>query len=305
MKKVNLLSQINYAVNEYKLNGRSKKFEELCQQVIDSQNAANNVKFASVLVKTAADMDVLAHGKVVLEYGTAQDNYNFARLVKGADTRAHRDKIIASGSIEYNVSAGKSFGLNDGLTKEYVNKHGEVISRFGGITSNYEYLKNNKIANFDKTLHLEKIIESKDATYNLKVGKNIKGIDIEPHSKIVAEFGTAEQNYEFLQIQGSNTTRHLIAIAKSQDVVTNLRCLIEQPINPKTFAKHVKIVFSSTDNEAKYEAVVWAKSKGYLNQLAECVPEIVQFVKDVKANKILVGSKNFRFLDKNDIEYRR
>lgn len=305
MEKLNLAKYINYAINEYRANGLSERFEQYCQQIIESQNAKYNIKFTRAVVKVAEDMDVLLHGKVVLEFGTAEDNYDFARMIKGADTRAHREKIIESNSVEYNLYCGKSIELKDGLEEEYVNKHGAIITKHGGPMFNYEFINKNKIANLDKNPHTQAIFESGSSLYNLKVAKKISGIDIEPHSLIVAKYGTADENFKFLSIDGCNTNRHLMAIVKSNDVITNLRCLVELPVNQKTLAKHLRVVFNGSDNEAKYEAAVWANRKKILRELINYMPEIGDFVQGVKSKTIIAGRKEYRFLKRDDLNFNK
>ncbi|MBQ3503003.1 MAG: hypothetical protein IJA72_05025 [Clostridia bacterium] len=307
-QKVNLARQTNYAINEYRANGLSERFNQICKLIIETQNADYNIRFAKAVVKVARNMDVLAHGRVVLEFGSAEQNYDFARFIKGADTRAHREKIIESGSVEYNLYAGKSYELKDEFQEEYVNKHGAVVSKTGGPMFNYTFINNNKISTLDRQPHIDNIIQSRSSLINLKVAKNIEGIDIEPHSKVVAQFGSAEENFEFLLIDGSNKTRHQTVIAQSQDVIMNLRCLIEFPVSSKKILqKQLDVIFSGTDNEAKYEAFVWLKTKTNLKtqeDFDKYLPKVGQFIRDVKANKIVVGRREFRYLNRDDAGFK-
>ena len=169
MQKVNLLKCINYAINEYRANGLSERFQQLCKEVIDTNNPGHNIKFAKCLIKVAHDLDVQAHGRVILEYGSAEDNYDFARLFRKADSRAHREKIIESGSVEYNLYAGVGNEIKDKLSEEFVNRHGEIVAQYGGVIYNYNFLKNNKTQNLDKKPHITNIIESKTMMFPIYI----------------------------------------------------------------------------------------------------------------------------------------
>ncbi len=294
MKKFLVSRHINYALNEYQKNGVSDFFKQLCQEVIDSRDPRSNYLFAKTMLRVTKEIDVLAHGRVVLEYGDAEANYDFARTIKGADCRAHRDKIIELGSVEYNIYAGKSVELKDSLAEEYVNKHGQVILDKGGFCTAYQYIRRNKVEGLNKQPYLDKIIATQDPQYNLKTAQNVEGIDIEPHSKIVAQYGDAEQNFLFLAVAYCNAKRHLNAIIKSGDPVVNLRCLIE--VKDCNYIKHMQAVFDSNNNECKYEAVMWANRKGYLREFNKYVPAIKDFVQEFKAGNIKLTTLCYKFL---------
>lgn len=294
MSKFLVSRHINYALNEYSKHGITDYFRQLCQEVIDSHDARSNYLFAKTMLRTTRDIDVLAHGRVVVEYGDAEMNYNYARTIKGADSRAHRDKIIETGNVEYNIHAGRSAELKDGLAKEYVNKHGQVILDKGGFCTAYQYIRRNKIEGLNKQPYLDKIIATRDPEYNLQTAQNVEDIDIEPHSKIVAQYGDAEQNFLFLSVSDCNTKRHLNAIIRSGDPIVNLRCLIE--VKDCNHIKHMQAVFNSDDNACKYEAAMWANRKGYLKEFVNYVPAIKDFVKEFKDGNIKITTLCYKFL---------
>ena len=75
----------------YKLANKDLNFIDVKEHgkvIIDSKNVWYNLLFAQL-----DGADVLAHGEVVMEYGTAYDNDSFCCYVSGADKEKHREVI--------------------------------------------------------------------------------------------------------------------------------------------------------------------------------------------------------------------
>ena len=129
--------------------------------------------------------DVLAHGKVVIDSGSARDNYLFAKNIKGANILAHEKVVIDSGDVKYNYKFAYSIEGADVLA------HGKAVIDSGDVEYNYEFAKNIKGA--DVLAHGKVVIDSGDAKYNYLFAKDIKGADILAHCKVV--FGNGDEGY--------------------------------------------------------------------------------------------------------------
>ena len=75
------------------LDKNSAEFKQICQNVIDTNNAELNYLFA----RNVEGADVKKHGEVVLRSKDPSLNYLFATEVVGADIEAHKDVIAQSG----------------------------------------------------------------------------------------------------------------------------------------------------------------------------------------------------------------
>ena len=130
--------------------------------------------------------DVLAHGKVVIDSGSARDNYLFAKDIKGADVLAHGKAVIDSENASYNYLFARDIKGADILA------HGKVVTDSGDEMDNYLFAKN--IYGADVLAHGKVVIDSGDARYNYLFAKNIEGADVLAHCKVVFENGDEGYN---------------------------------------------------------------------------------------------------------------
>lgn len=284
MKGFEINKQIKQAQDEYRENGLSDKFIKLGIEVVNTKNPEQNYRYA----KEVKGADILLHGNVVAMYGNAEINYDYT-YINGADTLKHRKRIIELGDVKYNILAGKT--IKDKYMEEYVNLHGKIVLEKGSLYDNFKYMVRNNIPTFNKDAHLNKIIESKDVYFNLKCAKKIQGADILAHGRVIIENGSAISNFMFLQIEGSDLLSHLEAIINSKDEVVNAKCITE--VEGCNIIRHARVVFNGADNNLKFEVLNWAKLHNKLNELKQ-LPQVNQFIEDIKIGRIKLNNNDYQ-----------
>lgn len=257
---------VHEARNEYSRNGKSEHFNRICDVVYHNATIKGLISFAS----SVEGVDIRHFGKIVLEEGTAEDNFEFA-LINGADTRAHRDRIIKSRDIEINILAGKQ--INDNYREEYVNKHGAIVLQ-GTPYQNYKYIRHNKTQMLDKRAHLNKIIESGDLYINRLCAKDIEGADISAHAKVILASKSPMDNFAFAKINGADVFRHLDVVINYGGARLNFDAL--QEFKQCNELGHLTAIYNSEDNETKYDCLQWLKATNRIQQMRmHCVRRFI------------------------------
>ncbi|MFQ6724340.1 MAG: hypothetical protein ACLRFE_03305 [Clostridia bacterium] len=267
---------INRARNEYITNGKTDKFKNLCNMIMDENNVSHIIMFTN----SVPGIDVREFGLIVLRDGSAEQNFEFA-LIDGADTKAHREVIIKSLDVEANLKAGKQ--ISDEYIDEYVNRHGKVVLR-GTPYQNFKYLKHNKSSQLDKQSHLNMIIAKGNTFINTLCAKEIKGADILAHGEMVISSKEVQPNFHFAKIKGADTQRHLDIVSQYGNAYENFEVLTTFR-NSCNIKKHVQNIFSSKDNEVKYNCLMWLREMGIMDKLKSCY-ELQKFVHDINSGKI-------------------
>ena len=270
-----LKEYITKSNDEFKQNGASNAFKQICKLILEDANISQVIEFA----KNVEGVDILPFSKYVLENGNVQQNLELM-CIHGCDSKAHRDFIIDSQDIEYNLKAGK---VRDNYFEEYTNRHGDIVVN-GSAYQNYKYLEHNKSKKLNRQRHLDVIINSKNASLIVQCAKNIEGIDIGALEKVIIDSKNIRANILFAGISGADVKAHLDVALQFGDSCDNFDVLKEFG-NKCDMQKHALAVFKSKNNEDKYNCLMWLRKAGIVEQFASC-KEMQKFIRDLDAGKI-------------------
>ena len=231
-------------------------FNSLCDKIENEANINQIIMFVNRVPNT----DIKKFGLFVAEHGTAQQNFEFA-CIPNSDTRMHRDIILSSQDIEYNLRAGKQ--IDDEYREDYVNKHGAIVLN-GSPYQNFKFVSGNKAQSLQIKLHLDKIIESKNAYINYLCAKEIPKADILAHGQAVIDSNDVSSNYAFARIDGCARSKHLELIANLGTPYDNMEVLKSFTNCKKSI--HVINIFSSDDTDVKLECLKWLEQQNLLEK---------------------------------------
>lgn len=282
------------ANKEFKQNGYSNTFKQICKLILENANINQMLEF----VKNVDGVDITPFSKRVLANGDVQQNLNMM-YVNGCDTKRHRDFIIESQDIECNINAGR---LVDEYFEEYANKHGAIVA-MGTAYQNYKYLERNKSKALDKQRHLDVIINSKNMNFIVKCAKNIEGIEVLKLARLVIDSKDVRGNIAFASIKGMDIKAHLDVVWQLGDARDNFDVLKEFG-DKCDIQKHVLAIFKSKDNDFKYCCLMWLRKVGIVEQFASC-KELQKFIKDLDAGKVKIDYEFIDFLDECDDNFVR
>jgi len=278
--------QVNYlickAINEYNENGNSEEFDKTCTSILQHADVKQVIRFA----QRVKGVDLKKFSDVVLHQGSVEQNFEFA-TIEGCDSRPHRQKIIESGNVEFNLRAGKQ--IKDDYRDIYINRHGAVVVN-GSAYDNFKYLKNNNSQTLNKQPHFDKILTSGNAYINYTCAKEIKGADILAHGQVVIDSKDCVINLSFARIKGSDTAKHLEVVLRYGKPIDNFEVITQ--FNNCNMIRHLNKIFKSDDNETKYECVKWLEEQDLLKKFRG-LPLINTFIQQVKKGEILIETQNF------------
>lgn len=267
---------IKNAEIEFKQNGNSLKFNNICDYVLTNESIPHIIEFASKI----SGVDIKKFGLMVARDGTAEQNLQFARI-SGSDSRMHRDIIIQSGDIDVNFKAGKQ--INDEYREEYVNKHGAIVLN-GTPYQNLKYIANNKAKSLNKQPHFDVIIKSKNAYINYVCAKEVAGANILAHGQVVIDSNDVATNLSYAHIAGADVNAHLDIVLDYGTAYQWLEVL--KTFNTCNKTKFVIKIFESNEDEVKIECLRWLESKGLLEK-AKNLDSIKDFIEDLQNGYIL------------------
>lgn len=282
---------INRAMIEFSRNGNSDKFETICKEIINNANINQMITF----IKNVQGANILPFSMAVLERGDARQNFEMA-CISGSDSKAHRDFIINSQDIECNLLAGKV--INDKYRDEYVNKHGDIVLK-GTAYQNYKYLKNNRSSALNRQRHFDMIIDSGILYINHICAKDIAGANVLEHGKVILDSRRVPDNIAFARIKGADVKAHLNIVLQYGTANDNFDVL-QMFGNRCDMQKHVFNIFESNDNEVKYNCLMWLRQTNLINMFESC-KALQKFIQDLYDGKISIDDITNE--DKDDYIY--
>lgn len=204
--------------------------------------ATRDLKYNGIIIGSCVNNQFdKEHEKVIIEDGSAEDNYLFAINVREADVLSHAKAVLNSGDDMYNYYFAKNVEGADIL------EHGKKVIESKNALYNYLFARDIKGA--DMLSHEKIVLESKDAKINYKFAKNVEGADMVEHKKVVAENGDAEYNYLCCLLgDGTDDYKNRVAVLNSKDVKYNFLLALKFP-QSELFEKHYKAVLNSGDEE--------------------------------------------------------
>ena len=274
------------ANNEFRKNGKTEAFKQICELILKNANIEQMIEF----LKNVEGVEVLPFSRYVLENGDAQQNLKMM-YIKSCDSKCHRDFIIESQDVECNLYAGKN---GDRYFEEYVNKHGEIVAK-GTAYQNYKYLERNKSKMLNKQRHIDVVIESKNEPLIVQCAKNIEGVDILRLGRLIIDSKKVVNNIAFAHIKGADIKAHLDVVLSFGDPYDNFD-VIKEFGDKCDISKHLLAIFKSKDNETKYNCLMWLRKIGIVEQFASCAA-LQKFIKDLDGGKIKL---DYDFIDECD-----
>ena len=271
---------IKNANEEFNQNGNSEKFKYLCNKVLTDGSINHIISFASEV----NGVDIKSFGLIVASNGNAEQNFKFAKI-QGCDSRLHRDKILQSGDVEYNLRAGKQ--LKDNYREEYVNKHGAIVLT-GTAYQNLKYITENTIETLNRQAHFDAIIKSNNAYINYICARQVKDADILAHGQVVIDSKDVHANFAFASIAGADVKSHLNTILEFGTEYDCLEVLRSFDCADKT--KFVIKIFDGCDDEVKIKCLKWLESKNLL-QKAKRLDTIYDFIEQLKLGYVSDATK--------------
>ena len=104
--------------------------------------------------------------------------------------------------------------------KEIIEKYEENILSLKNAELSYAFAKN--IEGVDVKAHGKVVIESKNPEWNYKFAKDVKDADVKAHEKVVLESKNPEWNYDFAKdVKGADVIAHGKVIIESKDSTYN------------------------------------------------------------------------------------
>lgn len=282
---------INKAIIEFTRNRHSEKFEQICTFILENANINQMIVF----IKNVEGTNIMPFSKFILNHGTVEQNFEIA-CIQGSDSRAHREMIINSQNIQYNLLAGKV--IKDEYCDEYINRHGDIVIK-GSAYQNYKYLKNNKSKALDKQRHFDVIINSKSLHINHICAKDIAGADVLAHGRVIINSKDVITNMAFARIRGADIKSHLDVVLQYGSANDNFDALKEFD-SCCEMHKHIYNIFASSDNQTKYNCLIWLQQTNLLQQVKSSLL-VQKFIKDIDSGKVNID--NITIEDEEDYLY--
>ena len=240
----------------------SDKFNRICDFILKESNIDQLIVF----VRNVKNVDLGAFGNRVWHEGDAEQNFEFA-TIDCVDSRAFRDRIIRLGDIEFNIRAGKQ--IRDEYHEDYINKHGQVVLK-GSAYQNFKYLKHNKSKKLNRQAHLDAIINSGNTYVNYITAKEIEDADVQAHGDVIIKSKDIPTNMAFIKLENAKVYEHLQVISQYGSAYDNLDVI--KCVDNYDISSNLVNIFSSSDEDVKYESWMWLKSKRILTRYKYLYP---------------------------------
>ncbi len=259
----NIKTYIKEFNNIYQQEGKTQRCCEIEREVLELNNPYVSLRFA----KEAQGANVIKHGEIVAKYGNVKHNLEFAQI-PGADTKLHRDMIIASKDVKTNILA--SVKIKDKLHAEYIEKHGKVVLEYGSVADVYTYLR----YNYKRGLNCEpyfRIIERLGGDrFNMLVAKEIETADILRHGKVIITNGVPISNYIYAKNPGADVLMHEKVVIDGNDECSDFLFLRDFPTCD--LLSHATKIMNSNNDIIQQEFMEWV----HANNKQELLFQIIE-----------------------------
>ena len=263
-----MITQDNLKIYIKEFNTLYKEFGKnaRCCDIENEVLSLNNPNLSLRFTKEAQGADIIKHGVIVAKCGNAKQNLEFAQII-GANTKLHRDMIIASKDVKTNILA--SVKIKDILHAEYMEKHGKVVLEYGNVADVYTYLRYNYKRGLKCEPYFSYIERFGGDRLNMLVAKEIDTADILRHGKVIINNRVPISNYVFAKIPGADVLMHERVIIEGNDECASF--LFVRDFKDCNLIAHAKKIINSNNDIIQKDFFKWLAKNYKLSIVDELI----------------------------------